>query len=292
MEIDKTPGSLIVVGSHRRSGTHWVIDAIRHNFPDVEYQFHNLDRISPGHQDHIPLDRFVRMLSRSSKCSILKSHMKSRLTFFDGEEKHFVEEVLRKNRVIYVYRDGRDVLVSLYHYIRAFRNDLPSFADFIRMRNDFDPSSDSANRVEFWKSHVSGWLARPDLKIATISYEALWSDYKGAVRALGDFLNLPLRPNGIERIDLKKYGLIRRLLRRIYPRSARTSAILPHKGMVGEWKGHFTEEDLSLFDSVAGDLMAELGYDHNARDPHPESHAVDARHETKGTVQLLNRGLD
>jgi hypothetical protein len=51
-----------------------------------------------------------------------------------------------------------------------------------------------------------------------------------------------------------------KVLRKLYSKSVITSAIAPHKAVVGEWKNYFSEDDLSLFDSIAGDLMAELAY--------------------------------
>ena len=35
---------------------------------------------------------------------------------------------------------------------------------------------------------------------------------------------------------------------------------LRRKGIVGDWKNHFTEKDKKLFNKIAGDLMIKLGY--------------------------------
>ena len=162
--------------------------------------------------------------------------------------------------MIYVYRDGRDVLISLYHYMRGFREDLPEFSDFIRMPNDFDPYYRSVSRVEYWKEHVEGWLGRSNLDIATVSYEQLHADYVSTIRKLSEFLDLTIKPSGVDRIKFTKYGLFRRLLRRVVPLAAKSSAIAPHKGVIGDWKNHFSQRDLELFNKIAGTTMAKLGY--------------------------------
>lgn len=252
--------SVILVVSHRHSGTHWMIDSLRSNFLDVEYQFYNLDEISRNHQHYIPVSEFTKKISKASRRLILKSHMTAQLTPFGSSEREFVKELLKSNKVIYVYRDGRDVLVSLYYYMLKFRNDLPQFSDFIRMKNDFDCYYSSMNRIEYWKEHVVGWISKSDLDIIMVSYEQLHSDYEDMIRKLSDFLSLPLKSNGIDRIELKKYGIFRRALKRLLPTSARSSAILPRKGIVGDWKNYFSECDLELFKQTAGDLMKELGY--------------------------------
>ena len=80
--------------------------------------------------------------------------MASDLTPFHPEEREFVRAFLENNKAIYVYRDGRDVLVSFYHYMKGFRDDLPEFSNFIKMNNDFNPYHTSVNRIEYWKEHV------------------------------------------------------------------------------------------------------------------------------------------
>ena len=252
---------LILVISHRRSGTHWVIDSLRNNLPAVSYQFYNLDQIYRCHKKHIPVKDLVLKISKSpDRYVILKTHMTSYLTPFSQEEREFVENLVENSKMIYVYRDGRDVLVSLYHYMREFREDLPEFSDFIRMSNDFDPYYCSVNRVEYWKEHVEGWLGRSNLDIATVSYEQLHTDYVSTIRKLSEFLGLTIKPSGVDRIKFTKYRLFRRLLRRVVPLAAKSSAIAPRKGVIGDWKNYFSQSDLDLFNKIAGTTMAKLGY--------------------------------
>jgi len=243
---------LILVISHRRSGTHWVIDSLRNNLPAVSYQFYNLDQISRSHE--------IKIAKTRGRYVLLKTHMSPHLTPFKPEEREFVREWLENSKAIYVYRDGRDVLVSLYHYMRGFRDDLPEFSKFIRMPNDFDPYYRSVNRVEYWKEHVEGWLDRSDLDIATVSYEQLHTDYVSTIRKLSEFLGLTIKPSGVDRIKFTKYGLFRRLLKRIVPLAAKSSAIAPRKGVIGDWKNYFSQSDLDLFNKIAGTTMAKLGY--------------------------------
>ena len=42
--------------------------------------------------------------------------------------------------------------------------------------------------------------------------------------------------------------------------SGTSSAILPRKGVIGERRRRFAQQDISLFSSIAGDLFPELGY--------------------------------
>jgi len=251
---------MILVISHRRSGTHWVIDALRNNFPEIGYRFFNLDQISPNHNNYISIKEFKRKISKLCQHVILKSHMSAQLTPFRSNERKYIINLLENNKVIYIYRDGRDVLVSLYHYMQGFRDDLPPFSDFIKMKNDLDYFYDSLNRIEYWKEHVKGWMNEFNLDIITISYEKLHSDYENIIKELSTFLGLRLKKGTVEKIEIKKYGIYRKLLRRIAPASVKSTAISPRKGVVGQWNSYFQEKDLDLFNQIAGSLMLELGY--------------------------------
>jgi len=252
---------LILVISHWRSGTHWVIDSLKNNLPAVSDRFYNLDQVSRSHEKHISIKDLILKISKSrGRYVILKTHMTSYLTPFETEKRELVRELLENSKVIYVYRVGRDVLVSLYHYMRGFRDDLPEFSDFIRMPNDFDTYYQSLNRIEFWKEHVDGWLGRSDLDIAKVSYEQLHTDYVSTIKELSEFLGCTIKPSGVDRIELTNYGLLLRLLRKVVTLPAKSTAIAPRKGIIGDWKKYFSQRDLELFNKIAGATMKKLGY--------------------------------
>lgn len=267
----------ILVISHRRSGTHWTIDTVRNNFASTSRTFLTLERLLPWHKDSISLDKFQSLLASQDGIPIIKTHLLPTLGAFTQEPalEGFVHGLLDKSKIVYVYRDGRDVLVSLYHYAKKFNPEIEqiSFSDFIRMDDEGSRSvgnGECISRMEYWRRHVEGWLARPD--VLGLQYESLHSNYEESVANIANFLELKPQSN-IKKIELPKYGnrssatgkmvakamdMLRSMLR---PKSlGKSSAVLPRKGVVGDWRQHFAEEDLLLFDTVAGDLMRQLGY--------------------------------
>ena len=90
--------------------------------------------------------------------NILKEIKISAQNIIQYENKNLVES----SKIIYIHRDGRDVLTSLYFYAKKYRSEITemSFSDFIRMDNDFDGDTyqKSLNRIEYWKFHVSNWF--------------------------------------------------------------------------------------------------------------------------------------
>lgn len=227
---------LIVIASHRRSGTHWTIDTLRHNC-GVEEKYINLDRVLPWHNKHVTTDQFSEFASENR---LVKTHTPASLSVFEkGGVKNFARNVIDSSRVIYVVRDGRDVMVSLYHYLKHMDTDPGTFSEFLRQDNEFDV--DRVNRVDYWAYHVNGWLDRADV---VLSYEALHLDYEYTVRSLAECLGLETRGE-IADITLG---------------SSKSSAVAPRTGRTGDWEHYFTEEDLEFFNGKAGKIMRELRY--------------------------------
>jgi len=250
-KIKKAP---IVIVSHRRSGTHWLIDSLRGNFKGVSSWYYNLDNIR---YDDKFFAEIKKKLSDSSKHLILKSHTEADLNFFPPEKRFFVDYLLKRAKVIYVYRDGRDVLVSLYHYDKyKSEHRIGSFSSFIKKENP----ERGENRIEYWKRHIEGWLNRNESNILRISYEQIHKDYEGVLEQIRSFLGISFKKNKITKVSLRRYGLFLRALRKIFPGIFKSSAVFPRKGSIGEWKEYFSNEDLETFNLIAKDTMRKLGY--------------------------------
>jgi hypothetical protein len=249
------------------------MDAIRHNHPSVSDPYLILDRLLPWHESPMTMGDFKSQLAAHQGAVLIKTHVPPTLEPFrvDTSLLRYVQSLFAESDVVYVYRDGRDVLVSLYYYMRhydqAIRN--ISFSGFIRMKSRFDtlPRSDPRlNRAEYWKSHVEGWLGQSG--IATVSYEDLHADYEGMIAVLAGRLGFETKGN-VKRVHFpgnrhRSSWLdrqARRVVRVLRGRSMGvSSAILARKGAIGEWRQHFSSQDIALFNSIAGDLLEELGY--------------------------------
>lgn len=151
---------------------------------------------------------------------------------------------------IYILRDGRDVLVSQFHFLAELRTD---FKGFIRGKGN--PTSIGPRRkpniypciqermrrdpVRAWMQH-STWI------------EEDWVDvyrFEWIRKNQGDFI-LQLRDRyGLE-MKHREPQLIKKLV-----------GLKPRKGIEGDWKNHFDEEDLEYYWNIAGERMVELGYE-------------------------------
>lgn len=263
----------IIVASHRRSGTHLAIDTIANNFnafsasPYVSLL--TLDGLA-SHVQHKDLSpqQFRRRI-HGIDC-ILKTHSHGFIhEFFDGpaEVSDFAEELFSNAKVIYVHRDGRDVLSSLYHYQKACdRNikDIP-FGKYIRMPNSFDKETykGDLDKVAFWAFHVSSWMKNNNCLL--MSFDDFQGDYSMALNRISDFIDEPLieKIQDVRRSAKTRIGALREKVRmRVLNNlgGSRHSSVIFRKGISGDWASYFSSEDLAFFCSRAGELNRKLGY--------------------------------
>ena len=161
-----TDSKTIVIATHRRSGTHWTIDALRNNSSDVSDTFMTLERVSSDHETPTPLPEFRRQLKVLDGRVLVKVHDLPVATFWKREEERaFARSVLRESPAIYVHRDGRDVMVSLYYYMQSFDEDVKkqSFSEFLRSESKLDGVDTGMSRPAYWAHHARTWLQQPNL---------------------------------------------------------------------------------------------------------------------------------
>lgn len=153
-----------------------------------------------------------------------------------------IQGVFPKARMIVIYRDGRDVVTSDKFFTRDYGGQPFDFAEGVRAwRQDMEAHLDGIDRYP----------------VFACAYEKLLSDGASVARDLFQFLDLPhddrLIQDLLERSSFKFYagrdpGQEDR--KRFY-----------RKGVVGDWKNHFSDEDKQVFKDTAGDMLVKLGYE-------------------------------
>jgi hypothetical protein len=154
----------IIVASHRRSGTHLTIDTIANN-AFIEFDIENYDKI-----------RFVSEEEDfSQRDVILKTHMNG-LVF----EKYLSNFDKNSTKVLYVYRDGRGVMQSLYNYEK---NDV-DFKSFINGSNIYNTEEydKDLSKLEYWAFHVKSWLEHDF--VIPVKYEELSANYEATINKI------------------------------------------------------------------------------------------------------------
>ena len=263
----------IVVASHPRSGTHLCIDTLRINFSPcwmrkswfepADGLYLGLDEAAVADQP-LNIHRISRILNRASR-PIVKTHALSDL-YHGGVERsawtinhHFADWLNERSSFVYIYRDGRDVLRSLYHYMQAIAPEARvPFSQFIRQKVN------GLSRVAAWAEHVRSWKKRTG--VLHLKMEDLVNQPHEALSRIAASLDLPhapLEPQIPRRCDA---DFLSRAWRRLVPTPSSTAIVPRHEvAECATSRQAFAQEaDRRFFHAEAGDLLIELGYERSA----------------------------
>ncbi|MEM1353322.1 MAG: sulfotransferase domain-containing protein [Planctomycetota bacterium] len=182
-------------------------------------------------------------------------------------------------RTVYLYRDGRDVMTSMYFYrIRS----MSQYKGNSRARKHmehilgrgFDPDNTAINLPGFmayefenpksagrhnWATHVLAWHqpSRTD-RLLYLSYEQLIENTtQSLAKAIEHVSPIETDPRLIARtVDHYK-------MQSITGRKPGTESRgdFVRKGIAGDWQNHFTKEAAEVFNHYAGEALVKLGYE-------------------------------
>ncbi len=178
-------------------------------------------------------------------------------------------------RVVHIIRDGRDAVVSALHHSWNFgkkiKNDEVSAKreayreDPDRMLNSGESlfaGNSLARMAGEWAARVGRTvLAGPALlgeNYAEVRYEDLLSRPEEEVRRLLEFLGAGADDKTVRRcVDAASFEK----LSRGRERGEEDPTSFFRKGVTGDWRNTFNEQDRRVFEETAGDLLAQLGYE-------------------------------
>lgn len=176
---------------------------------------------------------------------------------------------------VYIVRDGRDAMVSSYFHMLSDLQAGGSYSHYTNIFREFDLNAparvnlpkyiESQSSVPFcrygnWGKHVSSYflIDQPVLKL--LRYEDLRSE------PVPTFTSLIASMTGSEadenqiRESIARYSF-ERLAGRA-PDSENSRSYL-RKGVIGDWRNHFSRQSARIFDKHFGDALIRCGYESN-----------------------------
>lgn len=193
----------IVICSHERSGTHFLMNSVAENFPYVAEPWLDFDLI--------PLGSFINFFSQKhvsqffdNMCSIKNGNEINRLASIiksHHESDFFAQAFANKNlRFIYMYRNPADTLISFWKFLHRWNwhegrvAETPlEFASCApegqMMRYQYRTYVTCFDR---WANHVLGWKKASDRNssIMLVQYEKLKHNFSGVMKNVSEFLEI------------------------------------------------------------------------------------------------------
>jgi hypothetical protein len=187
----------------------------------------------------------------------------------------------RLQRVAYVYRDGRDVAISTWFYVtKALKNGDAGSRAYIGRRYpyllgrdvDLDDCArwlprfiDDWSRRPYgcaigWGDHVAQWTRnRPN--VVPVSYEELKRDTRSALTQVATRLTRSIPDPERIAASVEKFRFERQTGRSAGHEDPSNAK---RKGIVGDWRNHFTLEAGRVFHRRFGDTLIAMGYENRS----------------------------
>ena len=185
---------------------------------------------------------------------VIKSHLR-----YEYFEKNIEEDGMK---VVLVFRNPKDTLVSFYHFYRmnkvlgCFTGSWQDFLELVKCKR--------LHFGDLFDWYKDWWSKRNQENILVVKYEDMVKDCAAVVRKMADFFNKnidddivkeivdacsikSMRSNPLTTLDIKG-GPIDPKVGNFY-----------RKGEIGDWKNHFTEEDSKWIDALCAEHLEPIG---------------------------------
>lgn len=236
----------IIVISHERSGTHFLMNTIAYNSDYSVNPFipcsgtSGINFFNKG-----GIEKFFSIFQKLKISNIYKSH--HHFNFF----KKNLNQLKDYYYILYIYRDPRDVIFSFWNFIKNFPNSGP----VTNTVSEFLTATPQGNMLQFqikkheniltrWEDNIKSWVLNDDKEIKNnikfIRYENLHLHYE---KTLKDIFN---------HLDIK-------VLSKIKP-SPKKDVLVPGRGKIGTHKFFFSNKDLDFLNQKIGKTMKKLDY--------------------------------
>lgn len=179
------------------------------------------------------------------------------------------------NKIIFVTRDGRDIMVSYYFHLligndrssnsitNHFRKKMP-FSDYENVEKNL-PSFITYLHTDYlkrfnrhsWSEFVTSYQKNRD-KVCIIQYEDILKDtQKELIRALEFVGEQEINEDKLLK-TINKFSFKTQTNRK--PGEENSKSFL-RKGISGDWKNYFTKQSAEVFNKYAGKTLINLGYE-------------------------------
>jgi len=246
------PDDIFIV-TYPRSGTTWVQMILYLLTHDGKMDFQHISMVSPFLERFLERDIMtIAELEAYPSPRIIKSHL-SYNAIPKGACKY-----------IYIVRNGKDVLVSYFHFYQSHLKFKGTFSEF------FERFMQGKVQFKTWFKHVAGWLEhKDDPNVLLLQYEDLIHEPRGSIQKIIDFCGFNnITPEQFSAIlekssftFMKKHGdkfdhLTGKMLEQ-----GSIQGVFIRQGKIGESKKLLTEQQEQLFEQKFQEYLGASGID-------------------------------
>ncbi len=257
----------IIIASYAKSGTTWLQQIVAQFIFGGETDGMPIGDMSPWHDFRLPPIDLRDDIETQTHRRFLKTHLPVDALVYSPQAKY-----------IYIARDGRDVVWSMYNHHRhlndAFYRHISALPDLgpviERPRTDDRRTyfhdwfeNDGFPFWPFWENIRSWWSIRSLPNLHFLHYQNLVDDMEGEMRRIAAFLDIAIDErqwhNMVEHCSfayMKKHATLSTPLGgAIFDGGAE---VFVNKGTNKRWRDTLTDEDVAAYEARA---VAELGHD-------------------------------
>lgn len=148
---------------------------------------------------------------------------------------------------IFLYRDPRDSIVSWLYWIQREGEIGGGFINFmtdegVRVAESSDPIKWLISKSAYHWERFIGWMNVEG--VLSLSYEDILENKERELQKIAEFTE-------------NSFGSVNAMQTRINPSSCSTF----RKGIIGDWKNHFTDEHTEYFNKEMKRIMEVMGYE-------------------------------
>lgn len=172
IEQNLTDNDIFIVG-YPKSGNTWM----QHIIASLVFQINPSTMPDKLVQDLVPDIYHIKYFKRYWYFAFFKSHELPKPEY---------------KKVIYLVRDGRDAMISYYHYLNKVENKPTTLKQLIE-NEDIFPSK--------WHIHLQSWKENPyNSEIIFVKYEDLLANTLKELKRICDFLNIERKQEVLEMV--------------------------------------------------------------------------------------------
>lgn len=206
-----------------------------------------LEQYLPGHREQRPAQDLLDLLGAAGRAGaqvVVKTHLYDlhRVRALEPEQKRLLEQIEASQRSVFVFRDPRDVLMSLERYFRSFMEEPPTLKQLASDAHLLAPDGSTVRFFDQYRDYCA--VAFEGQDAVRVRFEDWSKDFRNTLQHVVHRLALTAVPAP----------------KPVSPGSPVSSAVQPGRGVVGGWRRGMPPDIAREVENALHDEMAALGY--------------------------------